>query len=171
MYIYIIFFNGGGTTIWVQDRRYIVIGRCEPDGMVRIEGLDRFLTSIQRRIKHVKRSFFNDFWCREFWTWTDLVRLTVVKWLRLMLHPQEVTVACTTCNRSFHRLTVVVIHALALTTINFARLRYNVHALALTLRGRAELIVVSVRSMDDYYCRPMKWSITCGAGNCNFLWV
>jgi len=45
---------------------------------------------------------------------------------------------------------------LALTTINFARLRYNVHALALTLRGRAELIVVSVRSMDDYYCQPMK---------------
>ena len=35
---------------------------------------------------------------------------------------------------------------------------YNVTAenLALTLRGRAELIVVSVRSMDDYYCQPMK---------------
>ena len=60
---------------------------------------------------------------------------------------------------------------LALTTINFARLRYNIHALALTLRGRAELIVVSVRSMDDYYCRPMKRFITRGAGNCNFLWV
>ena len=47
--------------MWIQHRWYIVTERCVPDGMVRIEGLDRFLTSIRRRVKHVKGSFFNDF--------------------------------------------------------------------------------------------------------------
>jgi len=58
---------------------------------------------------------------------------------------------------------------LALTTISSARPR-RVSAKGWILdQSRAELIVVSARSMNDYYCRPMKWSITCGASNCNFL--
>ena len=49
----------------VQYRWYIVTGRCVPEGMVRIEGLDRFLTSIRRRVKHVKGSSSIDFGGRE----------------------------------------------------------------------------------------------------------
>ena len=44
---------------------YLVTGRCVPEGMVRIEGLDRFLTSIRRRVKHVKGSSSIDFGGRE----------------------------------------------------------------------------------------------------------
>ena len=42
---------------------YLVTGRCVPEGMVRIDGLDRFLTSIRQRVKHVnvKGSSSNDF--------------------------------------------------------------------------------------------------------------
>ena len=49
----------------VQYRWYIVRGRCVLDGMVKVEGLDCFLTSIRRRVKHVKGSSSIDFGGRE----------------------------------------------------------------------------------------------------------
>ena len=40
---------------------YIVIERCVPDMMVKIEGLDCLLPSIRRRVKHVKEGLFQLF--------------------------------------------------------------------------------------------------------------
>ena len=63
--------NGGGTTMWVQYRWYIVIVRCVPDMMVKIEGLDRLLPSIRRRVKHVIKGpfsmIFGTFVCEPYW--------------------------------------------------------------------------------------------------------